>query len=799
MTEDSFESLGLRTLEDISDLILHSHDLRQTLQNIVNLVARRTGSDVCSIYLLEKDGETLTLFATKGLSRSSVGKVHMNTSEGLTGLVVEQRGVVAIEDAPSHPRYKYFRETKEERFHSFLGLPLFEHKSPAGVIIVQTKEPRSFTAKEISTLTTISNQISSIIINAKLLDSIREKEEERAFFERELQKIKAVEINEIADRPRAGKKGTQLRMLRGIAASPGFSVGRVSIIEHSSGTNLLTLPQVGSRQEEKKRFLLAVEKARIQTLYLEKRVARALSREDAAIFHTHLMILEDRGFTAKIHDRIDRDYGAVRAVEDVVESYVVAFSRMEDPYLRERSADMKDIGRRIIDCLTGNDRPTVRFREKRILVAKEILPSDLASLDHDKILGIISGSGDVNSHASIMAKSLGIPTVIAGWNEVRGITHRDEVIVDGNTGCVYINPDAKVKGEYERLHLDFSRKQRELAGLRDLPALTTDGTRVHLLANIALLSDIKVALSHGAEGVGLYRTEFPYMARSSFPDRNELARLFRKILEGFSPLPVTIRTLDIGGDKSLSYFPHPKEENPFMGWRSIRLSLERQDILREQLAGVLMASPYGTVRLMFPLVSSLEEIRRIKVILAETREEVERSGHSVADNIQFGIMIEIPAAVQIADFLIREVDFFSIGTNDLIQYTLAADRNNAKVNQYYDPYHPAVLHSIKRVADSAAQAGKRISLCGEMASDPLNAILLLGLGITEFSLSAPSLPVVKQALRSISRSEAEIFADSILKLGSAVEVREQVGIFRKRFDVSAIPDDIPQEKEKRKT
>lgn len=788
MTEDGFESLGLRTLEDISNLILHSHDLHETLQNIVNLVARRTGSDVCSIYLLEKDGETLTLHATKGLSRSSVGKVRMNTSEGLTGLVVEKRGVVAIEDAPSHPRYKYFRETKEERFHSFLGLPLFEHKSPTGVIVVQTKTPRTFTTKEISTLTTIANQISSIIINARLLDSIRKKEEERDFFEKELRKLKKGEADSTVASHHAGKKGKRHRMLRGIAASPGFSTGKVSIIDRSAGNSRLALQQIGSRHEERKRFLLAVEKAKIQTLYLEKRVEQTLSREDAAIFHTHLMILEDRGFLTKVQDRIDGDCGAARAVEDVVESYVVAFSRMEDPYLRERSADMKDIGRRIIDCLTGNDRPTLRIRDKRIVVAREILPSDLAALDHAKILGIITGSGDANSHASIMAKSLGIPTVIAGWEEVRGISHRDEVIVDGNTGCVYINPDAKVKAEYERLQLDFNLKQQELAGLRDLPAVTLDGTRILLRANIALLSDIKVALAHGAEGVGLYRTEFPYMARDAFPDRNELARLFRKVLEGFSPLPVTIRTLDIGGDKSLPYFPLPKEENPFMGWRSIRLSLERHEILREQLAGVLMASPFGTARLMFPLVSSLEEIRRIREILAETRHEVEKSGHAVADDIRFGIMIELPAAVQIADFLIREVDFVSIGTNDLIQYTLAADRNNAKVQQYYDPYHPAVLHSIKRVADCAARAGKTVSVCGEMASDPVNAAFLLGLGITEFSLSAPSLPAVKQALRAISRREAETFAVHLLKLGTAAEIREQVRLFKNRFDFSDIAE-----------
>jgi phosphotransferase system, enzyme I, PtsP len=780
MRDSGFEDSGLRTLEDISELILHSHDLRETLQNIVNLIAKRTGSDVCSIYLLEKDGETLTLYATKGLSKGSVGKVRMNTSEGLTGLVVENRGVVAIEDAPSHPRYKYFRETKEERFHSFLGLPLFEHRSPAGVIVIQTRDPRAFSSKEISTLTTIANQISSIIINARLLDSVRKKEEERSFFEKELKKIRSSTPIETLEREAcAGKTRNRNRMVRGKAVSPGFSWGKVAIIGRSTGNYLSEQEKVGSRQEEKKRFLLALEKAKIQILYLEKRVAQTLSKEDAAIFHTYLMILEDRGFISKVMERIERSQGAVFALEEVVDSYVAAFSKMEDPYLRERSADMKDIGRRLIDCLTGNDTSPVRLREKKILVAKEILPSDLAALNHERVLGIVSGSGDVNSHASIMAKSLGIPTVIADWQEIKCITHRDQIIIDGNTGCIYINPDDNVKCEYERLQTDFTLKQKELDELRDLPAVTSDGVRVHLRANISLLNDIKVALANGAEGVGLYRTEFPYMARKTFPDRNDLTRLYRKALEDFAPFPVTIRTLDIGGDKTLPYFSHPQEDNPFMGWRSIRLSLERHDILRDQLAGILMASPSGTVRLMFPLVTSLDEVRRIKEIMAETRLEVEQSGHPVAAEILFGIMIEVPAAVQIAEFLIREVDFFSIGTNDLIQYTLAADRNNPKVQQYYDPCHPAVIHSIKRVSEVCRKAGKTVSVCGEMAADPAQAILLLGLGINELSISAPCIPLVKQAIRKTSRREAEEFATMILELESASEIREQITRLKK--------------------
>ena len=765
------ESMGLRILEDISALILHSHDLQDTLNNIVTLIARRMGSDVCSIYLLEDDGETLVLQASKGLARSAVGKVRMNTSEGLTGLVVEQRGVVALEDAPSHPRYKYFRETKEERFLSFLGLPLFERKSPAGVLIIQTIEPRSFTREEISALTTIACQISSIIMNAKLLDHIRKKEEERAFFERELEKLKTIEKSTLTGVGQTGKQRARPRMITGTAVSPGFSLGKVYIITRDSGKNILELEKAGAPAEERKRFHIALERARIETIYLEKRVVETLSKEDAAIFHTHLMILEDRGFISKVQERIDGGLGAARAVHDTVSYYVNAFSRMEDPYLRERSADMEDIGRRIIGCLAGNGPTRIILREKRIIIAEDILPSDLATLDHEKILGIITAGGDSNSHAAIMARSLGIPAVFGGKEQIAGISPRDDVIIDGNTGCIFVNPESKVREEYERLHHDYHVKKRELDGLRDVPAVTTDGVRACLRANIGLLSDIRIALANGAEGVGLYRTEFPYMARNSFPTRKEQYRLYKRILEGFENLPVTIRTLDIGGDKGLPYFTCPKEDNPFMGWRSIRFSLERDDIFREQLAAVLMASVHGKANIMFPMVSSVDEIRTIRGILAEVMEELEKENHAFDRNISLGIMVELPAAVQTAHLLIKEVDFFSIGTNDLIQYTLAADRNNPKVKKYYDPYHPAVLHSIRRVAEVGMLAGKRVSLCGEMAADPVNAVLLLGMGICDFSLSAPYIPAIKQAIRKTSNRKAEEVARQALGMESGTEIR----------------------------
>ena len=782
MIEESFERLGLRTLEDINAIILHSHDLMETLDNIVSLVAKRMRSDVCSIYLLEDDGETLTLKATRGLSRGSVGKITMKTSEGLTGLVVEQRGVVATDDAPAHPRYKYFKESREERFHSFLGLPLMQRNAPIGVIVIQTREVRTFRPTEISTLGAIAYQISSIITNAKLLDSIREKEEQRAFFEQELERVKR-HAPALGRRRNTTKGQKEPLSLHGSPVSQGFSEGKISIIARRRRRSSISFEEIRSIPDEMKRLHIALEKAKIETLYMEKRISQTLSEDDAAIFHAHLMMLEDRGFISRIHDLIEKEYGADRAVREAVDHYITIFSAMEDPYLRERAADMEDIGRRILDCLDGTERNRVRLRDKRIIVAEDIFPSDMATLDPNKIAGIITERGDANSHAAIMARSLGIPAVLGVEGLLRKIGIRDEVILDGNSGMVFINPDAKVRSEYHRIQQEFGARRRELDDLREVPAMTRDGVRVQLKANIGLVSDVRVAVANGAEGVGLYRTEFPYMARTSFPDRQIQYRLYRKVLEGFAPLPVTIRTLDIGGDKQLPYFTFPHEDNPFMGWRSIRVSLERRDIFREQLAGILMASPYGRVSLMFPMISDIEEIRAIREIVAEVKGELDREGHSYDREIRLGIMVELPAAVQIAGILIREVDFFSIGTNDLIQYTLAADRNNPKVKKYFDPYHPAVLSSIKRVADTARRAGKGVSLCGEMAAEPVNAVLLLGMGITEFSLAAPAIPRVKQALRKVSEAEAQAVAERALSLESTSAVREYLDGVKQKYEL----------------
>lgn len=775
MHREPSQTLGLRTLEDISSIILHSHDLHETLDNIVTIVAKRMNSDVCSIYLLEDDGETLVLKATKGLAQSAVGKITMKTSEGLSGLVIETRGVVTTDNAPAHPRYKYFKSSREERYHSFLGLPLFERKTPIGVIVVQTKEPRRFSEDEISALRTITFQISSIVLNAKLLDSIQSKEQERAYYEQELARLRA---------PRSGGNGHAIhdggvsRVLHGTAVSPGVCSGKVYILDRFSD-KVIKVAKVGSKTEELKKFQLALEKVTIQTIYMEKRVSELLSEGDAAIFHTHLMILEDRGFSGKIHELIEQGNGATRAVHEVVQGYLEVFGAMEDPYLRERSADMEDIGRRIIDVLQGNEHDGVKLKEKRVIVAEDIFPSDMAMLDHDKVLGIVTEKGNIYSHAAIMAKSMGIPAVVGVQGLLQAADVKDHMIVDGASGNVYLNPDEMICAEYQRLEQDYATRLKELEPLRELPAVTNDGTRIMLRANIGLISDIRVAVANGAEGVGLYRTEFPYMTRTSFPDRHEQAALYRKILEGFPDQPVNIRTLDIGGDKGLPYFTYPEEDNPFLGWRSIRVSLDEQTIFKEQLAGILLAAPSGQPTIMFPLISCLDEVRAIRRIMAEVVAELRAEGYEVCGDLPLGIMVEVPAAVQIIHLLAKEVEYLSIGTNDLIQYILAADRNNPKVKQYYEPYHPAVLNAIKRVADVGREMGKKVSICGEMAADPLNALLLVGMGIREFSLSAPSIPVVKQALRSHSLRQCQALARKVLAFDSGADIKNYMAKKRK--------------------
>lgn len=759
--------IGVTTLEDISALILQSHDLDETLRNIVNLVARRTRTDVCSIYLLDEDNETLRLQASKGLSRKAIGKVTLRIGEGLTGMAAQKRHAIAIEEPQEHPSYRYFKETGEEKFHSFLGIPLFDRNKPLGVIVLQTKTSRQFSKDEISALSTIAFQITSIVVNARLLDSIRHHQEESLRVSQAL----AMAQKSSADVDQVTECVTQAT-LSGVVAYPGVAVGPAAILEERLGFSDILYEGQIDIDDELRKLESALEKTCIQTLFLEKRVAERLSESDAAIFHTHLMILEDRSFIKKLQQQIENGHSAAYALEKTVADYIEVFKNMEDPYLRERAADMEDIGRRILANLVGEGSDQgLHLNHPSILVARQILPSDMAALENKHLLAIVTETGEKNAHAVIMAKAMGIPAIVAVRGALKNIAPEDNLIVDANTGLIYINPLESIREEYLRLQVDQTRELCRLEQYRDEPARTSDGQRIILRANIGLISDINVAKRFGAEGVGLYRTEFPYMARGDFPSREEQYELYSRVVKAFSGETVTIRTLDIGGDKGLPYFSPPKEDNPFMGWRSVRVSLDNRDIFRTQIEAILMAGQHGQVKLLFPMISSMDETHACLEVIEEARANLTREGIRFAENVPVGVMIEVPAAVRLVPRLAEKVDFFALGTNDLVQYLLATDRNNPLVSKYYDPLHPAVIQVLHEVAGAAMARGKGVSLCGEMATDPLTLLLLIGMGLREFSMPAPFIPRTKAFIKGVSMETACKCYTDIQRMDSSTEVR----------------------------
>lgn len=751
--------LGLSTLQDISTLILHSHDLDETLDNIVELVAQRAHSDVCSLYLLEDDETTLVLRATHGLDLSANGTIRMKVGEGLTGKVVEEQRFLAISEPQNHPQYRYFEGTGEERFHTYFGIPLFDRGQAIGALVVQTRETHELSDEERATLTTIAFQVASIVVNARLLNTIDR------FAETDPASSTAdSEVDMSApDKP---------HVLSGQVAYPGVIIAAVNLIDQHFGFADVFDECNIEIETELQRLDEALRKTRIETLYLERKVAERLTQEDAAIFHTHLMILEDRGFIERLHELIERRHSAPYALKKVIAEYLAAFSRMEDLYLRERAADMEDIGRRLLGNLVGRTTQGLHLHHAGILVAQKLLPSDMAILNPDMIQGIILEANEANSHSVIMAKALGIPALIGVKNAVSRIDPTATIILDANSGCVFLNPTATITEEYQRLEQDRLQEQKQLSALRDIPAVTRDGQRIELRANIGLVSDVYVAQQHGAEGVGLYRTEFPYMARSSFPDREDQYQLYKKLVEDFAGQPVTIRTLDIGGDKVLPYFNPPREDNPFMGWRSVRVSLDQRDIFQTQIEAILMAATHGSVRLLFPMISTINEIQQCKEIVRDARGQLTKEGLPCVDSLELGAMIEVPAAIHLAPHLAKEVDFFALGTNDLVQYMLAVDRANPRVQGYYEPLHPAVLLALDSLAETARRHQIDLCICGEMPSDPAAMVALIGLRIYQYSLAAPCIPRLKRFISRIDTQAAEQLARQILQQGDAQTIRQ---------------------------
>lgn len=760
-------------LEDISAIIARSHDLRDTLNQITQAVADRVEAEVCSLYILDPKEQQLTLWATTGLDHSAVGKVRMGVEEGLTGLVIERMAPVTVVDAPAHPRYKYFPETLEERYHSFFGVPIMQRSVALGVLVVQTLRRRRVSRERVRLFRAIAAQVAIIIAQGRLLEDLRTKEEEREEYrKRMVQALKRLRAYEAQDGRAEGEEHRERHQrLSGLPASPGVGRGRAHVLLPPLQFDGVEDQRTTAPEAELARYRRAVERSVEEVAQLKRRMFDRLPDLDHSIFDAHRMMLEDRALNERVEREIEAGYTAATALKHVVDEYVSAFSDLSDGYLRDRAVDIKDIGQRVLRNLLGLGEAEQVLTGDAVLVAEELTLSDLSALEHRRLKGIVLSTGGVTSHASILAKSFEIPTVV-GVNRLLSSVHEaDEVLVDGNAGVVYVNPSVEVVKEYERVDREYRAFNRELEGLRNLPAETRDGRRVALYANVGLVGDLALAVRHGAEGVGLYRTELPFFTYRELPNEEEQLQLYARVIQAMQGRPVTIRTLDLGADKYPSYIRLPREDNPFLGWRSIRISLEMADLFKQQLRAILRTGSLGRVRILFPMISSVEEIRRAKELLEEAKAELTAEGREFDPGMKVGIMIEVPSAVWLANQLIREVDFFSIGTNDLIQYLLAVDRNNRKVAPLYEPLHPAVLAAIHEAVQAAKGAGKWVGMCGEMASDPLCTLALLGMGLDDLSMGPFFVPVVKRVIRSVTYAAARSMVRDILTMDQVKDVK----------------------------
>lgn len=563
-------------------------------------------------------------------------------------------------------------------------------------------------------------------------------------------------------------------ILKGIAASYGIAIAKAYRLVEPDLT--VQKKEIESPEAEVDRFEKAIRQSRSELEMIRDHAKKELGDEKASIFEAHLLVLSDPELTGPIKDKIGNEkVNAEYALKETADMFVSMFEAMENEYMKERAADIRDVTKRVLSHLLGVELPNPSLiAEEVIIVAEDLTPSDTAQLNRKFVKGFTTDVGGRTSHSAIMSRSMEIPAVVGTKEATKEIQNGDIVIVDGINGEVHINPVPEVIEAYKNKAAQYAKEKAEWAKLKNEKTYSNDGYQVELVANIGTPKDIEGVVNNGGEGVGLFRTEFLYMGRDQLPSEEEQYEAYKTVLESLKGKPVVVRTLDIGGDKKLPYLNLPKEMNPFLGFRAIRLCLEDQDLFRTQLRALLRASVYGNLKIMFPMIATINEFRKAKVILEEEKEKLVKNGLKVSDKIEVGIMVEIPSTAIMADQFAKEVDFFSIGTNDLIQYTLAADRMNERVSYLYQPYNPAILRLVKMVIDAAHKEGKWVGMCGEMAGDETAIPLLLGLGLDEFSMSATSILKARSLIKKLNRSEMQQLASKALQKRTTTEVVDLV-------------------------
>ncbi|MFA5059209.1 MAG: phosphoenolpyruvate--protein phosphotransferase [Candidatus Omnitrophota bacterium] len=735
---------------ELSGLFIDVESLETFLQKIVVMISEHMGSQVCSVYLFYEEKNELVLKATKGLHPDSVGKVKMKLNEGLTGLALKELRPICEKNASRSPHFKYFPEIGEDRYESFLAVPILRGNNRIGVIVVQNTKKNYFTDEDIRTMRAITSQLANTIETAKLLMILRGEGGSR--------------------RPQEFKTKRKVKLIRGKVGSEGFAFAP-AVVFNSEPMQLMLQEKYLTQAFTLEDFYRALHSTEKQLETLQNQVEERLLDVASLIFTAQILMLKDKGFIDPIAQLIKNGMNPPEAVLSVVKNYMERFQQMSNAYLREKSHDVEDIGRRILENMIGLNKSAEQYSGK-IIVAKEIFPTDLLKFSSQNVRGVILLSGGVTSHLSILSRSLQIPLIIADEQQLLFISDQSKILMDAQLGNIYLDPSDDVVERFKH-HDEAKAQAAQFKEFISSQAQTKDGVKIKIFSNINLLSDLKFAHEFKTEGVGLYRTEFPFIVRSDFPSEEEQFVIYQRLVNEMRGKEITFRTLDIGGDKILSYYNDEKEANPFLGMRSIRFSLKHKDIFIQQIRAILRAGAGTTVRIMFPMISSLDEFLEARKIVFQCCGSLRKEKVPFCERPEIGLMIEIPSILEIIDELAEEADFFSIGTNDFIQYMLAVDRTNEKVAELYLPHHPAILRSLKRVVDAALKHKKDISICGDMAHHVQYLPYLLGIGVRKLSADFKYIPKMRAAIAQIDLADAVKKTQDLLTKSKIIDTARQ--------------------------
>jgi phosphotransferase system enzyme I (PtsI)/phosphotransferase system enzyme I (PtsP) len=718
-------------LPGIVQAVSHSRSAAQRVNIIVESISRVMAIDVCSLYLPDEQGN-MHLIASHGLAPGAVGKVSLPAGKGLVGQVAQIRHPLNVANARDHVAFYYLEKTREEDFASFFGAPLVRAGRVRGVLVVQGSEARKLSLVEEAFLVTLAAQLAFLV----------------------------GDLNEDA---------SNNQRVAGVAGAPGVAIGEVHWCDSGELYAVADAP-CDSVASELANWFALLEQVKQQLVAEQLHFGDGMDSSIKGIFTAHQMLLSDPVLVERVAGIIRQGQWLPAALRDVIKQLGETFAAMDDPYLKAREEDIHQLGNKLYNQWRGLARKPVATDQPLILVGAQVGVSDIAALAPEQLAGIVCFGGSSLSHTAVLANAMGVPAVM-GTGSLTQLSPGASIVVDGNVGQVFINPNDALLAEFKALVARDRAYNASLAELRDLSAMTLDGDVVKLFTNTGLLADITPGLNSGAEGVGLYRTEIPFMVHDGFPSEDEQVRVYRQVLEAYRGKPVSMRVLDVGGDKQLPYFPIGNEENPALGWRGIRFCLDNSALLMTQVRAMLRASEgLNNLKILLPMITSFDELNSFRELLSDAQAQLQQEGCGILPP-EVGVMVEVPAVISQLPQWKNAIDFVSIGSNDLSQYLLAMDRNNARVSHRYDILHPAVLMEIRRVVSSASQLGLPLSLCGEMASDPLAVILLLGMGVRTLSLSAAKLPRIKHLIRSLTTEDAERLLAKAMRMGQAAAIR----------------------------